>query len=84
MQKTKQFRKQTVSLKFKHTQRTDLFGATGRPEASAALLGGSEADEFLKQVVLTLLGGRGAWEQGSPLGPRVGLQGGPLHSGGRA
>lgn len=34
-----------------------LFGATGRPEAPAALLGGSEADEFLKQVILPLRGG---------------------------
>ena len=68
MQKTKQFRKQTVSLKFKHTQCTDLFGAKGRPEVSAALLRSSEAAEFLKQVVLPLPGGRRCMEAGFPIG----------------
>lgn len=67
MQKTKQYRKQTVSLKLKRTYTPACSEPREGPRHLQLRLGGPEAAEFLKQVALPLPGAMGAG--GFPSGP---------------
>ena len=61
MQKTKQFRKQTVSFKLKRTHTPICSEPREGPRHLQLWLGGPEVAEFLKQVALPLPGGMGGW-----------------------